>query len=43
MRMHVFAALAALCNLLASVDLKGYAARLPLVATEVSAHSDDCQ
>jgi hypothetical protein len=36
MRMHAFGAAAALCNMLASVDLKGYAARLPLLATEVS-------
>jgi len=33
-KMHSFGALAALFNLLASVDLKGYAARLPLLAVE---------
>jgi len=33
-KMHGFGALAALFNLLASVDLKGYADRLPLLAVE---------
>jgi len=34
-KMHCFGALAALFNLLASVDLKGYADRLPLLAVEI--------
>jgi|AntAceMinimDraft_5_1070358.scaffolds.fasta_scaffold37981_1 hypothetical protein len=34
-KMHSFGALAAFCNLLASADLKGYAARLPLLAVEI--------
>ena len=34
-KMHSFGALAALFNLLASVDLKGYAARFPLLAVEI--------
>eukprot|EP00615_Pteridomonas_danica_P008645 CAMPEP_0114346524 /NCGR_PEP_ID=MMETSP0101-20121206/13130_1 /TAXON_ID=38822 ORGANISM="Pteridomonas danica, Strain PT" /NCGR_SAMPLE_ID=MMETSP0101 /ASSEMBLY_ACC=CAM_ASM_000211 /LENGTH=387 /DNA_ID=CAMNT_0001483207 /DNA_START=122 /DNA_END=1285 /DNA_ORIENTATION=- len=35
MRMHLFAALACFFNLIASIDLKAYADRLPLIVTEI--------